>query len=104
MQQMPLSTLLADLRDSFARYRETGMEMAPEAVANLQHAFGQLAQRALSLEEAERQLSEMEAIAQDLNVMARRQAAAKAAATIPGTNVVAFPIIARDRKTGGDAA
>lgn len=104
MQQITLSSLLTDLHNSFARYRETGMEISPEGVANLQQAFSGLAQRARTLEEAERQLTEMEAIAQDLDVMARRQAAAKAAATIPGTNVVAFPIIARDRKSGGDAA
>lgn len=74
---------------------DTGAVISGPAMQMLGEEFRRLLDRAAELEQQERQLAQMEAVAADLDVMARdgyRRFALLAAATMePGTNVVLFP-------------
>ncbi|MEP9350602.1 hypothetical protein [Xanthobacter sp. KR7-225] len=97
-----LSRMLADLRDSYGAHQHTGITLTAEAVDNLVRGLDCLVHRALVLEEAERQLAEMEAVAADLDVMEARAVAV--AAPVPGTNVVLLPLPGRPAEGDGGRA
>ena len=85
------SQRLAELQAGLDKYRMTGCTIAPDGVAMLVRALDHIAREVLVLEEAGRQLAEMEALAQDLDVVERRKQVARASCGIPGTNVLVFP-------------
>lgn len=102
---------LSNELNEFAGYLERniawGLELSAQSLAILAPTFRHYAARAAALEAGEHQLAQMEAIANDLDVMVheslRRAGLPVAAAVAPSApNVIPFP--QRHRAGSGDAA
>lgn len=103
--QLPLKEQLVAMADRFRSYQPTGVEFKPEACRAIAAGLQEFAARAGELERAEATLAQMEAVARDLDVLPHIQQMRHAVVSVPGSNVVLWPIVPRPVPTGGgDAA
>lgn len=110
MNKLPLADCLKAYAADYERHGVFGMILTPSACMVLATMMRHLATRAGELEAAERTLAQMEAVARDIEMAdaaaphLSRMRVAVATETMPGTNVVPWPIVPRPAPGGGDAA